>query len=72
MGEAARCAGFPGVAVSRRSTAGKCTPRCSDCRTRRVIGNCHSAFVEQKKAMQRGLGGSPHERLHQEAIASLD
>lgn len=23
-----------------------------------------------KKAMQRGLGGSPHERLHQEAIAS--
>ena len=22
-----------------------------------------------KKAMQRGLGGFPHERLHQEAIA---
>ena len=29
LGEPLRCGGSPGVAVSRRATAGKCTPRCS-------------------------------------------
>ena len=29
-------------------------------------------FRRVKRAMQRGLGGFPHERLHQEAIAAMD
>ncbi|MDJ0636675.1 MAG: glycosyltransferase [Xenococcaceae cyanobacterium MO_188.B29] len=34
------------------------------------LGMLFSKMKEMKRAMQRGLGGFPHERLHQEAIAA--